>query len=112
VGLWTVTATTSPDGVESTLEAIRADLRAVGSAPLSDDELTAARAYIRGSVRLAAESSISQANRLADGTVLGDYQSPETFLNRIGAVSAVEVQAAASRYLDPDALTVDVLRPS
>jgi predicted Zn-dependent peptidase len=43
--------------------------------------------------------------------VLGSYQPVETYLARIWATPAAEVQAVARKYLDPDALTVVVLRP-
>jgi predicted Zn-dependent peptidase len=111
VGLWTITATTAPAMVEPTLEAMRASLRTMAETPLTDEELDAARAFIRGAVRLGGASSSRQAANLANGTVLGSYQPVETYLARIWATPAAEVQAVARKYLDPDALTVVVLRP-
>jgi predicted Zn-dependent peptidase len=74
--------------------------------------LQEAKNYIRGTSRLGLESSISQAQRLADGLALGRYEPLDTYLDRIAAISAEDVQMIANKYLDPDKLTVTLLKPS
>ena len=82
------------------------------TAPLPESDLDEAKAYIRGASRIGLESSSSQAQRLSDGVVLGRYEPLEAYLSRIQAVSAEEVRSVAEKYLDPDLMTVAVLKPA
>jgi zinc protease len=111
VGVWEVWATTTAEHVEPVIEVVRQDLAAFRATPLTDENLAEAKAYIRGTTLLALESSISQAQRFADGHALGRYESLEDYLARIQAISAADVQAIANKYLDPEQLTVVVLSP-
>ena len=42
--------------------------------------------------------------------MLATYEPIETYLSRIDAVSAADIQRVARSYLDPDRLTQTVLR--
>lgn len=111
VGVWEVWAATAPEHVPAVIDVVKEHVRRARSEPLTDAELQEAKAYIRGSSRLGLESSIAQAQRLADGYALGRYESLDHYLDRIMAVTAEEVQTVANRYLDPEALTIVVLDP-
>lgn len=111
VGVWEVWATTSPENVDPVIEIVRRDLRALREAPLDAAAIAEAKSYIRGSSRLALESSIAQAQRLADGYALDRYEALDQYVEQMMAVTADEIQAVARKYLDPDQLTVVVLKP-
>ena len=78
----------------------------------SSEWIDEAKAYIRGSSHLGLESSISQAQRYSDGVVLGRFESLHHYLERIQALTAEDVLAVANKYLDPDQMTLVVLRPA
>ena len=112
VGVWEVWAATSTENVEPVMDVVREKLRVLRSDPVQQSDLDEAKAYIRGSSKLAQESSISQAQRLADGVVLGRYEPLDRYIERIEAVTAADIQTIANKYLDPDALTVVILKPA
>lgn len=111
VGVWEVYASTRPENVEPVIAVVREQLQTFRSTPVDPTALQEAKNYIRGTSRLGLESSISQAQRLADGLALGRYEPLDTYLDRIAAISVEDVQAIANKYLDPDALTVTLLKP-
>jgi predicted Zn-dependent peptidase len=112
VGVWEVWASTAPENVDDVLDVVKDDLRAFRTGSIDQQAIDDAKAYIRGSSRLGLESSINQAQRLADGVVLGRYEPLDDYIDRILAVSAADIQAVANKYLDPDAMTLVVLKPS
>jgi predicted Zn-dependent peptidase len=111
VGVWEVWATSPPENAQPVMDIVRAQVKSLRAAPIGEEDLEEAKAYIRGSSRLGLESSSSQAQRLADGVAIGRYEPLETYLSRIMAISAAEVQAVANKYLDPDGMTVVILKP-
>jgi predicted Zn-dependent peptidase len=111
VGVWEVWASTRPENVEPVIEVVRQQLQTIRSTPVDPIALQEAKNYIRGTSRLGLESNISQAQRLADGLALGRYEPLDTYLDHIAAISAEDVEAVAQKYLDPEALTVTLLKP-
>jgi predicted Zn-dependent peptidase len=111
VGVWQIWAAATPENVQPVIDIVKDNVRVVRSTVLEEADLDEAKAYIRGTSRLGLESSISQAQRLADGVVLGRYESLDEYLGRVQAVSAEDVRTVARKYLDPDAMTVVVLKP-
>ena len=112
VGVWEVWATTRPEQVPEVVDIVKDQVRTMRTTPLDQASLDEAKAYIRGSSRLGLESSISQAQRLSDGVVLGRFESLDHYIERIMAITAEDVQAVANKYLDPDRMTLVVLKPS
>jgi predicted Zn-dependent peptidase len=112
VGVWQIWAAATPENIQPVIDIVKDNVRVLRSTQIEEADLEEAKAYIRGSSRLGLESSISQAQRLADGVVLGRYEPLEEYLSRIQAVTANEVGAVARKYLDPDAMTIVVLKPS
>ncbi len=43
--------------------------------------------------------------------MLGTYEPMETYLGRVEAVTAADIQRVARAYVDPDRLTETILRP-
>jgi predicted Zn-dependent peptidase len=111
VGVWEVWSTTSPENIPQVQEIVLDQVRRLRAGPISQTDLDEARSYIRGSARLSQESSINQAQRLADGVAIDRYEPIDHYVERIMAVTAEEVQAVALKYLDPDRMTVVILRP-
>lgn len=111
VGVWQIWATTAPSNVQPVIDIVKDHLHSMRTTLLGEADLDEAKAYIRGSSRLGLESSSSQSQRLADGVALGRYEPLETYLRRIQAISAADVQAVANKYLDPDTMTVVILKP-
>jgi predicted Zn-dependent peptidase len=112
VGVWEVWASTTPDRVSSVIEVVKAQVQDLRARPLDQAAIDEAKAYIRGSSRLGLESSISQAQRYSDGVVLGRFEALDHYLERIQALTAEDVLAVANKYLDPDRMTLVVLKPS
>ena len=110
-GFWKVSAAAPADKIQPLLDIVREEIRQIRETPLADADLDKAKAYLRGSARLSLESSTGQAQRLADGAALGYYEPLEGYLERIMATTPADVHAVANKYLDPDALTVVILRP-
>jgi predicted Zn-dependent peptidase len=111
VGVWQIWAAAPPDNVQPLIEIVKSQVRELRVTPIAEDTLVEARAYIRGSSRLGLEANISQAQRLADGLVLGRYETLDHYLERIQAVSATDVLEVAATYLDPDRMSLVILRP-
>ncbi len=111
VGVWSVGVATQASKVDEVIEVVRGELGRLREAPLADDDLAEAKAFIRGRTLLTRERSADLAVELADGTVLGYYEPLESYLARIDAVGTEQVQRLALTYLDPDNYTLTVLRP-
>ena len=111
VGVWGVSAGSRPADVERVLGLVKAELKTIRETPVPADELAEAKAYLRGQRLINRERATDLAEELSDGEVLGTYESVETYLSRIDAVTAADVQRVAEQYLDPDKLTVTILRP-
>jgi predicted Zn-dependent peptidase len=110
-GVWQIWATTAPENIQPVIDVVTRDLRELRERPLDAETIQEAKNYIRGSSRLALESSISQAQRLSDGYVLERYEPLDHYIDRIMAVTPDEIRAVANKYLDPDKMTVVVLKP-
>lgn len=111
VGVWGVSAGARPSNVDRVTETIKAELRTLRERPVDADELAEAKAYIRGRTLLNRERSVDLAEELSDGEVLGTYESLSTYLTAIDAVTAADIQRIAQTYMDPERLTVTILRP-
>jgi predicted Zn-dependent peptidase len=111
VGVWGVSVGVRPADIDRGLELTKAELRTLRETPVSPEELAEAQAYLRGQRLLHRERSIDLAEELADGDALGTYESLAAYLSRIDAVTAADIQRVARTYLDPDKLTVTILKP-
>jgi zinc protease len=93
------------------LELMKAEVRSLRDRGVTADELDEAKAYLRGQRLLNRERASDLAEELSDGEVLGTYETTEAYLSRIDAVSAADIQRIARAHMDPDRLTVTILRP-
>jgi zinc protease len=87
-------------------EALTCELSAIAEAPIAESELAKAIKQSRAQFAYAAEESINQAYWLGHAELLDSYTWFESYVDRLSAVTAEDVQRAASRYLKPANRTV------
>jgi zinc protease len=111
-GPWRVMAGVAPPNVDRAVQSIRAEIRRICEEPVEEEELQDTQAYLTGSMPLHLETNGGVA-----GTILSmeRYELGLDYLQRyadlIEAVTPERVQAAARRWLDPDAYAVAVAGP-
>jgi zinc protease len=97
-----VSLQTRTDGVAEAVGLVRDEMARLGREPVTPRELDLAKSYLIGSFPLRLDTSGKLARFLGavEESGLGlDY--PERYKERIGRVTAADVQRVAARYLDP-----------
>jgi zinc protease len=112
-GPWSVTAGVNPANVDLAIARITDEIRRLVETPVSADELSDNQSYFIGHLPLQLESNEGIATTLHSMELynLGlDYllEYPE----RIAALTAADLQRAAQRLLNPEALTIAVAGPA
>jgi zinc protease len=111
-GPWRIVAGVNPANVDRAVESIRAEVRRICEEPVEEDELSDSQAYLTGSMPLHLETNSGVA-----GTILSmeRYDLGLDYLQRyealISEITPERVQAAAQRWLDPDAYALAVAGP-
>src|SRR4029077_18838108 len=77
------------------------ELKALCDSPVSEAELKRIRRNVVSSAVFDRESVHSLADSIARGVTTNDLEYLKTYLPRLQAVAAEEVQAAARKYFDP-----------
>ncbi|MBD3367816.1 MAG: hypothetical protein GF405_06540 [Candidatus Eisenbacteria bacterium] len=111
-GLVSVYTATAPDRVRAALEAVGGELRRAVGVPPSDEELDAARAFLKGRRILERETTEARAASLIriERYRLGfDYD--ERYPGLLDDVTGDSVLEAAHRLLDPSGCSVVVVGP-
>lgn len=111
-GPWRVVAGVSPANVDRAIESIREEIRRIRDEPVEQQELSDCQAYLTGSMPLQLETNAGVASSVlsVERHELGlDYL--QRYEGLIKAVSAEKVQAAARRWLDPDAYALAIAGP-
>ena len=111
-GTWVAYAGVNPANVGRATQAILDEIKRLCDEPVSPDELEDSKRYLTGSMPLRLETNDGVASVLTD---IEWHQLGLDFLahypGRINAVTADQVQAAAQKYLDPDAYVLAVAGP-
>ena len=97
-----VSLQTRTDGVDEALQLTRAEMARLGREPVAAQELARAKSYLIGSfpMRLDTSSKLARFLGAVEESGLGlDY--PERYKERIGRVTAADIQRVAAKYLDP-----------
>jgi zinc protease len=97
-----VSLQTRTDGVDEALRLTRAEMARLGREPVAEQELARAKSYLIGSFPMRLDTSSKLARFLGAVEESGlrlDY--PERYKERIGRVTAADVQGVAAKYLDP-----------
>jgi predicted Zn-dependent peptidase len=101
---------TTPDSAARAEEALMREVRRIQTQPVSDEELKRAKAYVLGRYAMDRRTNERQAWYLAFYEIeRAGLEYPERFRRDVEAVTAADVQRAATTYLTP--LTTLVLGP-
>ncbi len=112
-GPWSVTAGVNPANVDLAIARIIDEIRRLVETPVSAEELADNQSYFIGHLPLQLESSEGIATTLHSMELynLGlDYLLE--YPNRISALTAADLQRAAQRFFNPDALVIVVAGPA
>jgi zinc protease len=111
-GPWMVIAGIAPHTVDRVVALIREEIVRITGEPVSAEELSNNKALFKGQLVLSLETNEGVAGSIMSMEMyrLGlDYL--QKYSGIIDALTADEVQAAAHRYLDPDAFALSVAGP-
>ena len=112
IGVFGIGAELNPEDTDAALRAIAEVIRAVRRDGFTAGEVERARNILEARMLRRTETAEGQANLIADWQALGDWRLADDYLARVLAVTADQLHDAARRYLDPDALTLLLYRPS
>jgi zinc protease len=105
-------ATAMPGQTPETVEtALLAEMERLGREPVSDEELARAKNQIEAGFVFQQDSVHRRAALLARFETIGGYRLLDSFVDRVRAVTAADVQRVARAYFLHDRKTVGVLLP-
>lgn len=110
---WSVIAGVNPANLDLAIERITDELRRLVDEPVSDQDLSDNQAYYVGHLPQQLESNEGIAGTLHNMELYGlglDYLI--TYRDRIYKLTQADLQAAAKRYLNPDALVLGIAGPA
>ncbi|MDR3569341.1 MAG: pitrilysin family protein [Syntrophobacteraceae bacterium] len=111
-GQFIISASLSAAQWPSALQCIENEIERLKEAPISEAELGKARKTAIAQHIFQKESVAAMASSLASSYLLtGDPYFDDEYVQKIGAVTAKQVQAAARRYLVRERMTVAVIKP-
>ena len=112
-GLFSINATPNPGvSLDELEEALHAEIRKLKENPPGPDELERVRAQVTASDVYERDSVFRQAMKLGYYDTLGlDWRLAERFVERLGEVTAADVQQAAKEYLVPARSAVAHVQP-
>ena len=112
-GLLRIYVGTGPEEADRAVAAVESILTELRDGRFTDEEVDRARRYLAGSWVFDYQTVTQRAERLFEIARWGlDPREPKRFPDRISAVSAESVRAAARRRLHPEALVRVVLGPA
>src|SRR5207245_1739504 len=98
---------TAPENSAAAEAGLLAELEKVRRAPVSNEELARAKAYLLGSFALDRRTNARQAWHLAFFEVIGvGWDFPERYARALEAVTTADVEAVAQRYLNRPSIVV------
>ncbi len=109
-GALLISASTTPSSLDSAEASLRDELRRLVDHPLSDEELQTAKQQLLAQRSLSRQRRSDVALGLARRTALG-LPSHESEDDRLGALTAAQVQAVAQHYLDEQHAVLQAVLP-
>ena len=112
-GAWNVSAGVHPSKIDRALELIRTEIKRIHDTKVPAAELADNKAFITGSLPLRLETNDGVADQITNMELYGlglDYL--QKYADRVNAITAQQVQAAAQKYLDSDAYALAVAGPT
>jgi len=109
-GLFTTVTQVRNEVLEPALKAVTAELDDMVNKPVPADELNDVKNYLSGTFVIGLETQAGIATQLSNMKLLGlpdNYL--ETFTTNIRAVQPAQIQAAAARYMAPEAASIVVV---
>ena len=111
-GCLSVYAGTSKENARQVVELIIAELRRMKETPLPAEELQHAKDYLKGSLLLSLESTMSRMSNLARQEMyFGRYISLDEIAADVDAVTVEQVQAVARDFFSTDRIALTILGP-
>jgi zinc protease len=93
-------------------QALRDQIKRLQDEPVSEAELARIKAQVVASKVYEQDSTFGQAMQIGTLVTVGlDWRLQDSYLDRINAVTAQQIQQVARNYLNDDRLTVAVLEP-
>ncbi len=111
IGVFGISFEAEPEDAAEGLRAAWAEVEAVRSEGVSDEELDRVRTVMQARLLRRLETAQGQANLLAEWEALGDWREAGTYLDAIRALEPSDLQAAAREHLSADRGTLLVYRP-
>lgn len=111
-GAWNVIAGVNPANVDRAVELIRGEIKRIRDTKVPAKELADNKTFITGSLPLRLETNDGVADQITNMELYGlglDYLRKYTEM--ISAITARAVQAAAQKFIDPDAYALAVAGP-
>jgi predicted Zn-dependent peptidase len=109
-GMLTVYAGTSKDSAAKVVKSIVSEFRELKNVPVSSEELTRAKAQLKGSLMLSLESSMARMSNLARQEMYYErFTGMNEIIQRVEAVTIEDVQRCAQEFFAPDQIGVTVL---
>ena len=109
-GTFTVVTQVRNEVLAEALQALLAEMRQIGSHPVSADELEATANYLSGVFVIRLETQDGLAAQVAAVRLMGlPLAYLENYTTRVRAVTREEIRAAAARYVDPERAAVVVV---
>jgi zinc protease len=112
-GAWNVVAGVNPANVDRAVDLIRGEIRRMCQTKVPAAELADNKTFITGSLPLRLETNDGVADQITNMELYGlglDYL--QRYTEMVNDITAAQVQAAAQKYLDPDAYALAVAGPA
>lgn len=111
-GLFYVRAGVSADRIGEALQAIKEELTAMTTAPVTEEELRTAKEFLKGNMLLSLETSDSVLQYYAFQALLEPtIRTPNEVIKIVDAITIDEVQKIAQSLFTPDNMYLGVLGP-
>ena len=111
-GLFSIDATLSPDKLNSALDAVFEEIGRITLEPVTETELSRARATAEADFVFAMESMAGQARTLAFfETMEGDMRKADEYVERLKGVTSDDITRVVRSYLRPENLSMGILAP-
>ena len=111
-GSFTVSAGVQVDKIAEALKVILAELKKIKDAPVGEKEILKAKEYIKGKSILALEDSQVRLDWFLErAAFFKKIETPEEVFRRIDAVTASDIQKAASQLFQNKKMTLAVIGP-
>lgn len=111
-GFFVTQAGVANDKAEEAIQAILAEYKKVCDAKIGAAEITKAKDWLQGTLRLGLETSDEMASWIGTQEILKkEILTPEQIFNKIKAVSAVDLQRVARDIFRPEKLNLALIGP-